>query len=159
MSTLRPPPASGSGAGLRIAVVASRFNEEIVSRLLDGAAAALDEAGVGAAARETYRVAGAWEIPVIVEALARRGRVDAVVALGAVIRGETPHFDYVAGECCRGLMEVSVRHALPIGLGVLTCDDLDQARQRSGGRVGNQGADAVRAAIEAARVCARWRDG
>ena len=79
------------------------------------------------------------------------------MAVGAVIRGETPHFDFVAGECCRGLMEVAVRHALPVGLAVLTCDDLEQARERSGGSVGNQGGDAVRAVIEAARACARLR--
>lgn len=159
MSNLRPPPASASGAGLRIALVASRFNEEIVERLLAGAVEALRDAGVETAGREAIRVAGAWELPVVVENLARRGDVDAVVALGAVIRGATPHFEYVAGQCCRGLMDVALRHGVPVGLGVLTCDDVEQARERSGGRAGNLGADAVRAAIEAALACARWRAG
>src|SRR5690606_31193282 len=94
------------------------------------------------------RVPGAWEIPVALEALARTGRYDGLVALGAVIRGGTPHFDYVAGECTRGCGEVARRHRLPVGFGVLTCDDTAQAEARAGGEGGNKGAEAAQAVLE-----------
>jgi len=152
MSHLRPATPRLSGAGLRVVVVASRFNEPIVSKLIEGAREALDEAGVGLGERRLVRVAGAWEIPLALEAAARGGEVDALVALGAVVRGDTPHFDYVAGECSRGCMDVSLRHALPVGFGVLTCDTMDQAMERAGGRYGNKGAEAVEAAIDAVRA-------
>lgn len=137
------------GAGLRVVVVASRFNEPVVSKLIEGARVALDHAGVEAADRRLVRVAGAWEIPLALEAAARSGGVDALVALGAVVRGDTPHFDYVAGECARGAMDVSLRHAIPVGFGVLTCDTMEQALARAGGEHGNKGAEAVEAAIDA----------
>jgi 6,7-dimethyl-8-ribityllumazine synthase len=155
VSQLRPDAAAVSATGLRVAVVASRFNGEVVERLLAGALAELDRAGVGAGDRHVSRVAGAWEIPLLLEALARTGEFDALVALGAVIRGETPHFDYVAGECSRGCADVALRHATPVGFGVLTCDTLEQALARAGGAAGDKGAEAVAAALETAREMAR----
>lgn len=138
--------------------MASRFNGEIVDRLLAGAIAALDAAGVGAEDRLVVRVPGAWEIPQGLDALARRGGFDALVALGAVIRGETPHFDIVAGECSRGASAVALRHGVPLTFGVLTCDNLEQALARSGGDAGNKGTEAAEAAIELARELARTRE-
>ena len=155
MSQLRPDSAAVSGRGLRVALVAARFNGEIVDRLVEGALAELDLTGVAAEDREVVRVAGAWEIPVALEALARQGGYDALVALGAVVRGDTPHFEYVAGECSRGCADVALRHALPVGFGVLTCDTMEQAQARAGGAVGNKGAEAVAAALELAREIAR----
>jgi len=157
LSRLRPTARSLSGAGLRVGLVASRFNGEIVERLLAGAVSALDQAGVGDADRVVVRVPGAWEIPQALEALARRGGLDALVALGAVIRGETPHFDIVAGECSRGASEVALRHGVPVTFGVLTCDNLEQALARAGGDAGNKGAEAADAAIELARELKRIR--
>lgn len=157
MSRLSPTPRSLSGAGLRVGVVAARFNGEIVERLLAGALEALDTAGVGEEARAIVRVPGAWEIPQALEAMARQGRWDALVALGAVVRGETPHFDLVAGECSRGASEVALRHGVPVTFGVLTCDTFEQAMARAGGEAGNKGAEAAAAAIELARELARIR--
>jgi len=152
MSHLRPATPRLSGAGLRVVVVASRFNEPIVSKLIEGAREALDRAEVKPADRRLVRVAGAWEIPLALEAAARSGEVDALVALGAVVRGETPHFEFVAGECARGCMNVSLRHVVPVGFGVLTCDTMDQALERAGGEHGNKGAEAVEAALDAVRA-------
>jgi 6,7-dimethyl-8-ribityllumazine synthase len=157
MSQFRPTATALSAAGLRVAVVAARFNAEVVDLLLDGALAALDEAGVGATDRTVVRVAGAWEIPIALEALARHGGFDALVALGAVVRGETPHFDFVAGESSRGAMDVALRHAIPVGFGILTCDDFAQAAARAGGDAGNKGEDAARAALELALELRRTR--
>jgi 6,7-dimethyl-8-ribityllumazine synthase len=151
MSRDLPDVEAVNGAGLRVAVVAARYNGEVVERLLAGAVAALDAAGVAATDRAVVRVPGAWEIPLALERLAREGRFDALVALGAVIRGDTAHFAYVAGECSRGIMEVALRHALPVGFGVVTCDDLDQALARAGGAAGNKGAEAVQAALATVR--------
>lgn len=148
MSTLRPTALPLDGSGRRLAVVASRFNGEIVDRLLAGALETLAARGVPHGAIEVVRVPGAWEIPVALEALARTGRYDGLVALGAVIRGGTPHFDYVAGECTRGCGEVARRHRLPVGFGVLTCDDTAQAEARAGGEGGNKGAEAAQAVLE-----------
>jgi 6,7-dimethyl-8-ribityllumazine synthase len=153
MSRLSPPSRTLSGAGLRIGLVASRFNEEIVGRLLEGALAALDGAGVAPEARTVVRVPGAWEIPLA--AMAKLGRWDALVALGAVVRGETPHFDIVAGECSRGAAAVAREHGVPVTFGVLTCDTLEQAMARAGGDAGNKGAEAAEAAIELATELAR----
>jgi 6,7-dimethyl-8-ribityllumazine synthase len=157
MSTQRPPATAPDGAGRRVGVVAARYHGEVVERLLDGALAALARCGVAGDAVEVVRVPGAWEIPLALEALARRGGWDALVALGAVIRGETAHFEYVAGECSRGVAEVALRHALPIGFGVLTCEDLEQARARAGGPAGDKGEEAALAALEMAGILARLR--
>lgn len=146
---------SGGGAGdglggRRIAVVVSRYNESVTRRLLDGALACAVERGLGDRV-SVYWVAGAWELPVAVRRLVSGGRYGALCALGAVIRGETPHFEYVAGECARGLMQLQVEYGVPIGFGVLTTDNLEQALERAGGAAGNKGHEALSAALDAAR--------
>jgi 6,7-dimethyl-8-ribityllumazine synthase len=155
MSNLRPLTHDAVGAGRRVAIVASRFNGEIVDGLVSGALAALERQGLEPGAIEVVRVPGAWEIPQALGALARNGGWDALIALGAVIRGETSHFEFVAGECSRGASEVALRHGIPVAFGVLTCDSVDQARARSGDGEGNKGAEAALAALEMAGVMAR----
>lgn len=145
--------------GARFAIVLSRFNELVGEQLLAGALEALARHGAGADDIDVVRVPGAFEIPLALELLARRGRYRAVVALGAVIRGETPHFDYVAGECARGVREVSVAHGLAVGFGVLTTDTLEQALARAGARGGaNKGAEAALVALEMANLQQRLRE-
>jgi 6,7-dimethyl-8-ribityllumazine synthase len=155
MSTLRPEETRVTGRGRRFAVVAARFNAEVVDRLVEGALAVFARHGVEREAVEVHRVPGAWEIPQALAALARRGGCDALVALGAVVRGDTPHFDFVAAECSRGVAEVARQYALPVTFGVLTCDNLAQARERAGGAAGNKGEDAALAALEMAELVAR----
>lgn len=155
MSTLRPMERALDGTGRHFAVVASRFNTEIVDRLLAGACAALERHGVDRERIEIVRVPGAWEIPLALESLARTERFDGLVALGAVIRGETAHFEYVAGECSRGVMDVSLRHALPVGFGVLACETMEQALARAGGVAGDKGEEAALAALEMIDVLER----
>jgi 6,7-dimethyl-8-ribityllumazine synthase len=159
MSTLKPAPRVLDGAGRRIGVVAARFNSEVVDRLLEGACAALERCGVAPAAVEVVRVPGAWEIPLALDALAARGGFDALIALGAVIRGETAHFEYVAGECSRGVAQVALRRRLPVGFGVLACASLEQALARAGGAAGNKGEEAALAALEMAAVLERIGNG
>ncbi|KAB2969456.1 MAG: 6,7-dimethyl-8-ribityllumazine synthase [Thermoanaerobaculia bacterium] len=159
MSTHKPLPSALDGTGLRVGVVASRFNPEVVERLLDGALAALESHGVARSDIEVVRVPGAWEIPLALEALAARGGLDALVALGAVIRGETAHFEYVAGECSRGVAEVGRGRRVPIGFGVLTCETAEQAMARAGGVAGNKGEEAALAALEMAGLLGRIRTG
>lgn len=137
---------------LRIALVASRFNAEVVDRLVQGAVEALVAHGADPAALELVRVPGAFDLPPVVRRLAQSGRYDAVVALGAVIRGETAHFDYVAGECAAGLARVADETGVPVSFGVLTTEDEEQAMARAGGREGNKGADAALAAVELASL-------
>jgi 6,7-dimethyl-8-ribityllumazine synthase len=146
---------SPDGAGRRLAFVCSRFNLEVVQRLHDGAFASALEAGVAADDIDVFWVPGAWEIPVTVRRLAEVGRYDGIVTLGAVIRGDTPHFDYVAGECARGLQGLSLEFGVPIAFGVLTTDDDAQAEARAGGAHGNKGSDAVQVALEMADLFAR----
>lgn len=143
---------SGTPAGQerRFAVVASRFNEHIVERLVDGALDALVRHGVAADDVDVIWVPGAWELPVAARRLLASERYDGLIALGAVIRGDTPHFDYVAGEASRGLALASTDFETPIGFGVLTCDNDEQAEARSGGAHGNKGWDAALAALEMA---------
>lgn len=155
MSTLRPDATTATGTGRRFAVVAARFNGEVVDRLLAGALQVFVRSGVAPADLVVYRVPGAWEIPQALGALARRGGWDGLVALGAVIRGETPHFDFVATECSRGIAEVARRYSLPVAFGVLTCDTPAQALARAGGAVGNKGEEAAQAALEMADVMAK----
>jgi 6,7-dimethyl-8-ribityllumazine synthase len=152
MSTARPAPVALDAAGLRIALVAARFNGEITGALVDGAREALR--GVGARDEDVrvLWVPGALEIPVVLEALARGGAADLLVALGCVVRGETPHFEHVAGQCAAGVAAVSRAYTVPIGFGVLTVDSAEQARDRAGGRRGNTGAEAALAAVETAQV-------
>jgi 6,7-dimethyl-8-ribityllumazine synthase len=139
-----------SGRGRRFAVVASRFNNEITERLVDGALDALVRHGAAADDVDIVWVPGAWELPAAARRLLTTERYNALVAVGAVIRGDTPHFDYVAGEASRGLSAASAEFDVPIGFGVLTCDDQEQAQARAGGAHGNKGWDAALAALEMA---------
>lgn len=143
---------SFDGRHLRIAVVASRFNETIVNRLVDGAVDCLTRHGVPDEYVATVWVPGAFELPVTAKRLAASGEFDAVVCIGAVIRGDTPHFDYVAGEAARGITLAALDTGVPITLGVLTTDDVQQAEDRAGGKMGNKGFDAALAAIEMANL-------
>ena len=139
-----------TGEGRRFAVLASRFNETIVQKLVDGAMDALVRHGARADDVDLVWVPGAWELPITARRLLASERYDAIVALGAVIRGDTPHFDYVAGEASRGLAEAGAEFELPVAFGVLTCDDMAQAEARAGGEHGNKGWDAALAAMEMA---------
>ena len=132
----------------RIAVIASRFNRFIVDQLVAGAEDALERRGVAPARRTLVWVPGAFELPLLASRLAASGRYDAVIALGAVIRGGTPHFDYVAGTCADGLARVALDHGLPVVFGVLTTDDVEQALERAGTGEGNKGFDAAMTALD-----------
>jgi 6,7-dimethyl-8-ribityllumazine synthase len=147
-----------SRAAARIGIVASRYNETVTRRLLAGAEQCLRERAVPAERVDVRWVAGAWELPVVVRGLVAGGGYGAVVALGAVIRGETAHFEYIAGEAARGLMTLAVRYGVPVGFGVLTCDTLEQALARAGGAAGNKGYEATAAALDAAAALPA-RDG
>ncbi len=135
-----------NGAGKRVAVVAAAFYEDLAAWLEDGARRALDACGVEPGARAFHRVPGCFELPLAAQRLIESG-YDAVVALGVVVRGETPHFDYVAGECSRGIMDVQLRNRVPIGFGVLTTDTLAQAEERADPARGDKGFDATVAAL------------
>jgi 6,7-dimethyl-8-ribityllumazine synthase len=141
-----------SARGLRVGIVAARFNDFITGRLVDAAIATLLEHGAEPADLVTVYVPGAFEIPVTVQKMAESKRHDAIVALGCVIRGATPHFDYVAGEASRCLADVCLKYELALGFGVLTCDTLEQAIERAGSKAGNKGADAALTAIRMASV-------
>lgn len=134
--------------GARFAIVASRFNHFIVDRLVDGAIDALARHGVEANAITIVRVPGAWETPHAVHKIAKSGKVDAVIAIGCVIRGSTPHFDYVAGEAAKGCAQASMNTGVPVAFGVLTTDSIEQAVERAGTKAGNKGWDAALTAIE-----------
>jgi 6,7-dimethyl-8-ribityllumazine synthase len=138
--------------GLRFGIVASRFNDFIVDRLLDAAVSTLMKHGVAASDIEVVRVPGAFETPLAIKKLAASRRYQALIALGCVIRGATPHFDYVAGEASRGVAQVSLAEEIPIGFGILTVDSIEQAIERAGAKGGNKGADAALAAIQMATV-------
>ena len=139
-----------TGAGRRFAIVASRFNESIVARLVEGATDALTRHGCAPQDIDLLWVPGAWELPFAARRLAASERYDALIAVGAVIRGDTPHFDYVAGEASRGLADASAEFDVPVGFGLLTCDNYEQAEARAGGGHGNKGWDAAVAAMEMA---------
>jgi 6,7-dimethyl-8-ribityllumazine synthase len=139
-------------SGLRIAIVAARFNEAIVRPLVDGATGALLRHGAAAEDLRVIWVPGAWELPVVLDRLAASGEVDALVALGCVVRGETTHFDYVAGEGSYGTAAIARTHGIPIGNAVLTTENWDQAVARAGGKLGNKGAEAALAAVETATL-------
>ncbi len=145
-------------AGLRVGLVVGRFNDFIVGRLRDGALDTLTRHGVKEADIEQVLVPGAYEMPLAARRLARAGRFDAIIALGCVIRGGTPHFDYVAGECSKGLAQVSLEEDLPVAFGVLTVDSIEQAIERAGTKAGNKGAEAAISAIETAN-CLRGLGG
>jgi len=144
-----------SGVGRRVAVVASRFNEPIVKKLVDGALQALLKYGVVFEDIDVVWVPGAWELPVAARWLLASERYDGIVAVGAVIRGETAHFDYIAGEASKGLAPASAESETPIGFGVLTCDTEEQAEARAGGEHGNKGWDAAVATLEMADLVDR----
>jgi 6,7-dimethyl-8-ribityllumazine synthase len=146
------------GAGKRFGVVASRFNGRIADRLVAGALDCLLRHGVAPGAVRVVRVPGAWEIPGALAELARAGEIDALVALGVVIRGETPHFDLIAEAAARGIARAGRDHKLPVGFGLLTCDTSQQAEERAGGKAGNKGWEAALAALEMADLYARLRD-
>ncbi len=131
-----------------VAIVVSRFNESVTMRLVEGAIDALERHGGKRAHIDVVWVPGAWELPAGARALLSTDRYDAIVALGAVIRGETPHFDFVAGEASRGLAAASAEFEVPIGFGLLTTDNMEQAEARAGGAQGNKGWDAALAALE-----------
>ena len=141
-----------SARDFRVAIVAARFNEGIVENLIRGAVDTLCRHGVNEKDILLVRVPGAFELPHMVRKLAESKRFDAILALGAVIRGGTPHFEYIAGSCAKGLASVASASDVPIAFGVLTCDSAEQAIDRAGGKAGNKGADAALAAIEMANV-------
>ncbi len=132
----------------RFCLVAARFNSFIVESLVDGAIDTLKRHGAEEEEITLVRVPGAFEMPVVLEKLAAKGEYDAIIALGAVIRGGTPHFDYVAGECVKGMAQVSLKHGVPVAFGVLTVDTIEQAIERAGTKAGNKGAEATLSAIE-----------
>ena len=133
---------------MRITIAASRFNEFIVDSLLKGALGCLHRHGAVDGDIEIVRVPGAFELPLAVEAIASARRADGIIALGAVIRGGTPHFDYVAGECVSGIAAASRQHGVPVGFGILTVDTIEQAIERAGTKAGNKGEEAALAVIE-----------
>jgi 6,7-dimethyl-8-ribityllumazine synthase len=141
----------------RVAILVSRYNEAITGRLLQGALACCTEAGIARDAVDVVWVPGAYELPAAAAAAAATGAYTCLVALGAVIRGETPHFEYVAGAAATGLTDVSRAHAIPVGFGVLTVDTLQQAMERAGGSAGNKGHEAAAAALGAADAIAQLR--
>ncbi len=134
--------------GARFAIVASRFNEFIVDRLVEGARDGLVRHGVPDANITTVRVPGAWEISIVAQRLAKSGRFDAIIACGAVIRGSTAHFDFVAGEAARGVAAASSESGIPVLFGVITTENIEQAIERAGSKAGNKGFEAALGAIE-----------
>jgi 6,7-dimethyl-8-ribityllumazine synthase len=146
-----------SAAGLRVAIVASRFNSFIVEQLVEGAIDCVKRHGGEGAT--VVRVPGSWELPITVRALAKTGQYDAIVAVGAVIRGSTAHFDIIAGEASKGLAAAMADSAIPVALGVITTDTLEQAIERAGTKMGNKGWEAAASAIETANVLRAIRKG
>jgi len=146
-----------TAAGLKFAIVVSRFNGFISERLLGGALDALARTGGQPGDIEVVKVPGSWELPVVVRELARQKRHDAIICLAAVIRGDTPHFDYVAGEAVEGIGHVAAESGVPVAFGVLTCNTLEQAIDRAGAKSGNKGFDAAMAAIEMANLMRQLR--
>lgn len=148
---------SPNGARRSVGIAVSRFHSDITSRLLEGALAALEEARVERERVDVMQVPGAFELPLGAMALAKTRRYACVIALGCVIRGDTPHFEYVAAEAASGVQLAALETGIPVSFGVLTCDNRRQAEARAGGRYGNKGAEAARSALEMADVFARLR--
>jgi len=140
------------GAGLRFAIVVSRFNSFITERLLAGALDALTRTGCNPETIDVIKVPGSWEIPLAAGELAKQRRYDAIICLSAIIRGETPHFDYVAGEAAKGVAHIAAETGVPVAFGVLTTNTLEQAIDRAGGKSGNKGFDAAMTAVEMANL-------
>ncbi|MBI2686824.1 MAG: 6,7-dimethyl-8-ribityllumazine synthase [Acidobacteria bacterium] len=145
------------GKGLRVAVAVARFNSFITDRLLGGALDGLRRSGVAETDVTVVRVPGSWELPVTVKALAESGKYDGIICLGAVIRGETPHFDYVAGEAAKGIGQAMMATGVPVAFGVLTTNTLEQAIDRAGAKSGNKGFDAAATVIEMTSVLRQIR--
>lgn len=145
-------------AGRRFVLVAGRFNSFVVSSLVEGALDVLRRHGVAESDITLVHTPGAFEIPLVAQKLARQGRYSAIIALGAVIRGGTPHFEYVAGECTKGLAQVSLDSGVPVAFGVLTVDSIEQAIERSGTKAGNKGSEAALSALEMVSLLAALED-
>ena len=141
-----------TGSGLRIGIAVARFNSLITDCLLAGALAGLRRHGVAEAAITVVSVPGAWELPLVIATLAESGKYDGLIALGAVIRGDTPHFEYVAGEAAKGIGQAMMQAKTPVVFGVLTTNTLEQAMDRAGGKSGNKGFDAAAIVIEMANL-------
>jgi 6,7-dimethyl-8-ribityllumazine synthase len=155
MSTQAPAPGGHTlGKDARIGIVAARFNLDIVDELLAGCQQRLEQLGVEADRIEIHRVPGAFELPLAAKAMAQTKRFAAIICLGVVIRGDTPHFDYVAGECARGIAQVALEQMMPVIFGVLTTNTREQAMERIGGRHGHAGQRAAEAAVEMAALLA-----
>jgi 6,7-dimethyl-8-ribityllumazine synthase len=146
-----------NAAGLRFAVIVSRFNSFITDRLLAGALDALERCGAEMQQVDVVRIPGAWEFPLTVRVIAAQQKHDALICLGAVVKGETPHFDYVAGEAARGIAAASVETGLPVAFGVLTTNTVEEAVDRAGAKSGNKGFDAAMTAIEMANLLRKLR--
>jgi 6,7-dimethyl-8-ribityllumazine synthase len=146
-----------NAAGFKFAVVCARFNNVITDRLLAGALDALKRSGAAGEDIEIVEVPGAWELPIAAKTIAESKKPHAIIALGAVIRGDTPHFDYVAGQAASGLMAVQLETGIPVAFGVLTTNTIEQAADRAGGKDGNKGYDAAITAIEMAELLCRLR--
>ena len=158
MTALRTREGDRLARDLRICLVAARFNELIVDRLIAGATDALIRQGASDKNLELVRVPGCFDLPLIAQRLALSRRYDGLIALGAVIRGETAHFEYVAGQCAAGISQAALESGVPIAFGVLTCANLEQALDRAGGKAGNKGADAALAVVEMANLLKRLGD-
>ena len=141
-----------SAAGLKFAIIVSRFNSFVTERLLTGALDAITRSGGDTQLTDIVRVPGSWELPVVARELALRKQHDGVICLSVLIRGETPHYDYIANEAAKGLGQVALETGIPVAFGVLTCDNLEQAIDRAGAKSGNKGFDAAMSAIEMANL-------
>jgi 6,7-dimethyl-8-ribityllumazine synthase len=143
-----PRPGGANARGFRFAIVASRWNDSLVSRLIEGALDALEELKAEMDAVEVFRVPGSFEIPLCALKAAESGKFDAVICLGVIIRGQTPHFEYIAGEVTRGIGEAGMKTGVPLLFGVITAENVDQAIDRAGVKLGNKGFEAATAAVE-----------
>ena len=148
-----------SAAGFKFAIVVSRFNSFVTERLLGGALDALARTGSNPDDVEIVKVPGSWELPLVVKELAGQKRHHAIIALSAVIRGDTPHFDYISAEATKGLAHASLESGVPVAFGVLTTNTLEQAIDRAGAKSGNKGFDAAMSAVEMANLMRRLREG
>jgi 6,7-dimethyl-8-ribityllumazine synthase len=145
--------------GLKFAVLVTRFNSFVTDRLLSGTMDALARTGAKPENIEIVRVPGSWELPLVARELASQKRHDAIICLSAIIRGDTPHWDYIAAEASKGLAQTAMEHGVPVAFGVLTCDTLEQAIDRAGAKSGNKGFDAAMTAVEMGNLMRRLRGG
>lgn len=148
-----------NAAGLKFAIILSRFNSLITDRLLAGALDALARTGGDTDAIDLVRVPGSWELPLVARELARQKRHDAIICLSAIIRGDTPHYEFIASEAAKGLAQTALETGVPVSFGVLTCDTLEQAIDRAGAKSGNKGFDAAMTAVEMGNLMRRLRQG